>query len=842
MRVLKFGGSSVASPERVEAVVAIVRKALEAGPVTVVVSAFGGVTDTLLAAAQAAAQEATQRTSRGQASPAADDDSDAAGGWRGRWEALAQRHRQADERSADEAEQTLAEDREQRLEELHDLLHGISLVGEVSPRTLDSVLSYGERLSAPTVAAALRRAGVDAEACDSRPLIVTDGTFGNAQVDLESTYQRLREHFSNTGPRVGRVQVMTGFIAATAAGETTTLGRGGSDYTASLMGAALDADAVELWTDVDGVMSADPRLVPGARPIRRLSYEELMELSHFGAKVVYPPSVHPTRSAGIPLWIRNTFHPEAPGTRVDDTLGRQSEGSEASRPPVRGITSIQRFALLRLEGDGMVGVPGIAMRLFAALARERINVILITQASSEHSICIGISPESIPSAVRCLAEEFALERRAGLVDELVVEDNLAVVAAVGTGMRDRPGIASSVFGVLAERDINVRAIAQGSSELNISVVVSSRDEARAVRALHSRFFQPLRRVDVHLAGVGRVGAALLTQLARSSQEIARRRGLELRLVAVANSRGVLGDPAGLDPATAAEELARQTAAGEELRPLAEHLEDLARRPRPAVFLDCTADPTLGALYRPLLEAGVSVVTANKHPFAGPLDQRPPAGPLYHEATVGAGLPVIGPLRDLADSGDGLQAVEGVLSGTVGFVLSRLHDGAPFSQALREAYDQGLTEPDPREDLEGGDVGRKLLILARLGGFDLEPEEVVVEPLLPADGPWSQLTLEQLWERLPELDPVFAQRLEEAGDSRLVYLARFDGERATVGLEALPPQHPAASLRGTENLVVLKTGLYDREPLIVRGPGAGPAVTAGGVFADLLRAAAEWRSP
>ncbi|MCB1057861.1 MAG: bifunctional aspartate kinase/homoserine dehydrogenase I, partial [Acidobacteria bacterium] len=715
--------------------------------------------------------------------------------------------------------------------DLEDLLHGVSLVREASPRTLDAILSHGERLSAPVVAAAMRAAGLPATDCDTRPLVVTDAGFGSAHVDVEATNERLRDFFRD----LETVPVLTGFIAATREGETTTLGRGGSDYTASLVGAGVGAEAVEIWTDVDGVMSADPRLVPTARPISRLSYIELMELSHFGAKVIYPPSVHPTRRAGIPLWIRNTFNPSAPGTLVDAGPAAQ-EPLEPHANPVRGIASIRRIALLRLEGDGMVGVPGIAMRLFGALAREKVNVVLISQASSEHSICFGIAPEAVNVAARSLAEEFALERQAGLIDELIVEDDVSVVAAVGTGMRERPGIARAIFGALADRGISVRAIAQGSSELNVSLVVPARDEQRAVVALHERFFARLRPVEIHLAGVGRVGRALLAQVAAGAAEIARRRGLELNLTAVADSRGVFAPEGALDPATAAAELA----AAPHLEPLEIHLRRVAARAGRSVFVDCTSSDEVGAAYGPLLAAGVPVVSANKRPFAATWAEWPQVGPVYHEATVGAGLPVVGVLRDLIASGDRLLRVEGVLSGTLGFLLHRLRTGHRFSAALREAYDLGLTEPDPREDLSGGDVGRKLLILARLAGYPLEPADVHVEPLLPADAGWEKHELADFWHRVPELDPVFAARVEAAAGRPLAYLARFDGETARVGLEVIDGSHPAAALEGTENLVVLTTERYHHEPISVRGPGAGPDVTAAGVFADLLRAAGEWR--
>lgn len=836
MRVLKFGGSSLATPERVEAVVEIVAEAAGRGPVAVVVSAFGGVTDALT--------DAAGRASRHDAS------------WQTVCSELAARHRRAAETLAPAAERAGLDGEVARtLGELSDLLHGAWLVREASPRTRDRILSYGERLSAAIVAAALRRHGVAAVACDARRLIVTGPQFGAARVAMETTAARIREHFAGVAAGGGPLQVVTGFIGATLEDETTTLGRGGSDYTAALVGAALGAAAVELWTDVDGVMSADPRLVPAAAPIPRLSYHELMELSHFGAEVVHPPSVHPTRSAGVPLVIKNTFNPAAPGTRVAPAgdSGDAADDGDAAAGPVVGLASIHRVALLRLEGDGMIGVPGIAGRLFGALARAGVSVILISQASSEHSICFAVAPEAVDDATAAVGEEFELERGAGLIDELVVEHDLSVLAAVGSAMRERPGIGGRLFGVLGERGVNVRAIAQGSSERNVSLVVAAGDEARALNAVHGAFFTvggpaPAVIAEIGVAGVGRVGGALLAQLAERAGELTGERGLGLRLVGVAGRRGlalaVAGDD-GLDPATAAAALDTAAdpagAAG-----LAERL--LTSPAQRRVFIDCTASSAVAALYDRLLAAGVAVVTANKLRLAGPWEgcaglfrrRGDATGRLYYETTVGAGLPVVRTLAELLATGDRLVRVEGVLSGTLSYLMDRLEAGEAFSAALREAHRRGYTEPDPRQDLGGHDVARKLLILARTAGMELAPELVEVEPLLPAE-PWADLDEEAFWQRLPDADDGFARRLEEAaaGGRRLRYLASLDvGGGARVSLTAVAADHPAAAVRGSDNLVAFTTARYADSPLAVHGPGAGPEVTAAGVFADLLRAVTE----
>ncbi len=811
LRVLKFGGTSLSTPERVHSVCGLIARSLDRGPVVVVVSAFGGVTDQLVAAAQQSASgndsyitTLSSITSRHQEAVA-----DLAG---------------PDERAP------LTELVGELAAELKDLLHGVFLVRECSPRVWDSVLSFGERSSAPLVAAALRRHGVEAEASDARELIVTDDTFGNAWVDLEETRRRVQAHFRDSP----RLQVVTGFIAATPRGETTTLGRSGSDYTATLLGAALAADEVEVWTDVDGVMSADPRMVPEAFSLKALSYEELMELSHWGARVMHPASVRPAREAGIPLRIRNTFNPEFVGTRVVPEP-RASDGH-----PVRGIASVNAVALMRLEGTGLQGVPGIAQRLFGALARERISVILITQASSERSICFAVEPADLERASETIRKEFDLERRAGLVDDVDVEASCSVIAAVGEGMRELPGISGRVFGVLGHHRINVRAIAQGSSELNISLVVGQDDEERALRAIHAAFFGEAGSGQVFVAGVGRVGAAFLDQLCAQAPAL-NDRGVELRLAGVSRSNVAALRRGGLDLGDWRGELA---AGGHDF---AEMVETALASGHPyRIFVDCTASPHVADHYERLLADGAAVVAANKLAFSGSgnrfkeLRRLGDQGMgLFFETTVGAGLPVLRTVDDLVATGDTVQRIEGLLSGTLGFLFHRVMQGALFSEALREADAKGFTEPDPRDDLGGRDVARKLVILGRVAGMTLEPDDVVVEPLLPTS-PWSSGTVEAFWAGIHEVDQHFEslRRQAAARDEFLCYLGRIEDDSASVRLAALPADHPCAGLGGSDNLVAVTTDRYADTPLVVRGPGAGPQVTAAGVFADVLRVLAE----
>ena len=587
-------------------------------------------------------------------------------------------------------------------------------------------------------------------------------------------------------------------------------------------------------------MSADPRLVEGAFPLPSLSYTELMEMSHFGAKVVYPPTIHPAKSQGIPLVIKSTLNPTAAGT----TVGPDAPVSEYA---VRGISSIPQVALMRLEGDGMIGVPGIAMRLFGALARQGVSVILISQASSEHSICFAVAPEDADRARAAVGREFELEKKVGIIDELVVEEEQAVIAAVGEGMGRRPGIAGSLFSVLGAQGINVRAVAQGSSELNISLVVASEDEARAVQAIHGAFFDAERRIALALVGPGRVGATLLEQLHRAAGDLAARERLEIRLVALADSRRMLLDGTGID---AKDWRSRFETDAEALDP-EQFRSSIRRAPgERRILVDCTASRRLASWYPSLLAAGVAVVAANKLPFAGSVGlfrelnaaARRGGAALYHEATVGAGLPVLSTLDDLERTGDRVRRIDGVLSGTVNAVLDRLAQGESFSQAVRWAHTEGLTEPHPWEDLSGLDVARKLCILGRLAGRQIELEDIELEPVIKG-GDWSSMDLETFWNHLPEVDDDFRRRCEAAtaAGHRLRYVASLDEDRARVALEPVAAAHPAYGLGGADNLVAFITDRYRDSPLVLRGPGAGIEVTASGVFADLLRAIDRRRS-
>ena len=805
-RVLKFGGTSVTGPERV-AVIAdqVSRRMTERTPV-VVVSAFVGVTDALIAAARAAA-----------------------GG--GSYEELEARLRaQHTDAASALLESDAAADQEvgRCLDQLGRLLRGAALLNECSPRTLDAVVSTGEALSAALVAAALRRQGVPAAAVDPGSWIVTDDHFGEATVDLVATEVAVRREAASAAA-AGRVPIVPGFTGATPAGEVTTLGRGGSDYTGAVLGVCLPADLVEIWTDVDGVMSADPRVVPEATSLEGMSFAELLELSHWGARVVHPGAARLLRDRGVALAIRNTLSPEHPGTLVS------ADGGSRGEIPVRALASRTDAAVLQLTARAGDDATGMTARALAALNRRRVRVILITQGGSEASVCLVVPTAFAATARSVLAEEFRLERETGLVEDLRVEPDCAVVSAVGDGMRHRPGVSGRIFGVLGNHGVNVRAIGQGASERNISVIVSAADGSSAVRAVHDAFFAPRpRAAELYVAGVGRVGAAFLEQLANRA-ELHR-----LRVNGIASSRSAVLSRTGVDSSRWQGEL---EAAGHPASALVEAAINSPHHPR--IFVDCTASPTLPGSYERMLAAGVSVVAANKIAFAGPgaswerlREAARTGGSIYYETTVGAGLPVLRTVADLNATGDRIVRLQGVLSGTLGYLSDEVMKGRRFSDAVREAFDLGYTEPDPRDDLSGLDVARKLVILARSAGLDVEPEAVDVEPLLPREA--AQGPLESFWGQLSSLDETMERRRADAaaGGGRLVYLGTVEAGHVRVGLEVVPMEHPCWSLHGSENLILVLSECYATVPLVVRGPGAGPAVTAAGVFADVLRARAE----
>ncbi|NMC62214.1 MAG: bifunctional aspartate kinase/homoserine dehydrogenase I, partial [SAR324 cluster bacterium] len=800
MKVLKFGGASVGNAEKIKRLIGIVRDELFSIR-AVVASAFDGVTDTLIAASQRAAEG---------------DES-----FRDLTKTIEERHVDAlkalipvENRAHVTAQvKTL-------IHELEDILKGAFLVRECTARTKDYVMSFGERLSCLVISEAFKAEGVENELLDARNLIVTDKNFGTAQVLSQKTEEKIREYFSTHKS----LQIVTGFIGATENGEVTTLGRGGSDYTAAIIGAELGVDEIEIWTDVDGVMTADPRYVPRALSVSAMTYEEAMELSHFGAKVIYPPTIQPAYKKGIPLRIRNSFNVNFPGTLISSEPVPQSV-------IVTGISSIDQIALMRVEGTGMIGVAGVARRVFSVLAQNKINIILITQASSEHTICFAVLPERAEEAKMALLDEFSIEIERGLIDGVVLEDDLCVISAVGENMRHTPGIGGRLFSSLGRNGVNVVAIAQGSSELSISIVVQRKDQKKALQSIHDEFFlSDVKAVHLFLVGKGRVGATLLNQLDMQREILKNTEALDLKLVGLADSKQMFFDERGINFNDAVE----QIKSGDPVN-MESFVATLCEMNLPHnIFVDTTASSEIPKYYSKLLSKSISIASPNKHSVAGPMRQygeikdfaRRRRAFFLYETCVGAGLPVISTLNDLLKSGDRVIRVDAVVSGTLSYLFNSFSRGRKFSEVLKEAHNLGFTEPDPREDLSGFDVARKLLILAREIGYDLELEDVEVESLVPESCKKAEST-EEFFELLENEDGYFEKKLENASldGKRLCYIASLEGKCARTELTAIGSEHPFYGLSGSDNIIAFTTQRYNKRPLVVKGPGAGPDVTA-----------------
>lgn len=811
MKVLKFGGTSVGSPQAIAGLIEILKGYYRDGEhFAVVFSAFSKVTDALL--------DLAARASRG-------DDS-----YLQAFEQLKKRHDEAVEKLLlPENRPAVAGQMAENFAALHDILHGVRLVREASARTLDFVASFGERNAAFIIAHAMQQAGIPTEFLDARTVVRTDAHFGSAKVDFAETNRRLREHFA-AHPKV---QAVTGFIGSTTEGLTTTLGRGGSDYTAAILGAALGASAIEIWTDVDGVLTADPRRVKKAFTLPTMTYREAMEMSHFGAKVIYPPTIQPALAKGIPLVIKNTFNPSFSGTVVSNEL-------KPSDSPIKGISSISQICLLTVQGSGLFGVPGISARLFGALANAGVNVVIITQGSSESSITFAVSPGQAEAAKLAVELEFSHELRDGLVDPLKIERDLAVVAIVGENMRFRPGIAGRLFQALGKNGVNIVAIAQGSSELNITIVIPAHDETKALNAIHEAFFlSDTKTLHLFMVGTGLIGGTLLRQIREQSAFLREKRKLEIRVVGLANSRQMIFSENGLD-LDHWQGLLHDSAEHFTMPRFVEHMKKL-NLPN-AIFLDNTASAEVAGFYEQILDASISISTPNKVAASSPhlhysrLKQiAEKRGVLWrYETNVGAGLPIISTLSDLIHSGDRILKIEGVLSGTLSFIFNSFRAGTSFTNIVRCAKDLGYTEPDPRDDLSGTDIRRKLLILARETGLPLEAGDIHIEPILP-EACLAPQTVEAFFAELEKHDHHFEllrQAAENEGQA-LRFVAKLEGNKADIRLMAVEQDHPFYFLSGSDNMVVFTTERYRDRPLVVRGPGAGAEVTAAGLFAEVI---------
>jgi aspartokinase/homoserine dehydrogenase 1 len=807
MKILKFGGSSVANPERIRLVERIVRKAELRSRAIVVVSAFQGTTDQLLTCARAA--------ERG------DPES------RSLFQALAKKHFKVLQdllpgRKSITTKKKVAE----LLKELRETLSGVELLHDCPPRTLDLVASFGEGLSSVIVAAYFNQKRA-AFPVDARNLIVTDDHFTNAGVLFNPTNKAIRSYFQQH--RKG-TPVVTGFLGATQEGRTTTIGRNGSDYTATILGAALGASMVEIWTDVDGIMSADPRSVPAAFVLPQVTYEEAMELSYFGAEVLHPAALAPAVGASIPILIKNTLNPAARGTLI-------SKRPEYWEGTAKGVSSIDGIGLLTLRGLTMVGVPGTAERLFRTLARRRVNVILISQASSEHTICFAIRRSDITAAQKAIQEEFHYEMQAHVV-ALDEKSPQTIIAVVGEGMKGTPGVAGKVFQALGQNGVNISAIAQGASERNISFVIDSASKVRALNIIHSAFFEKRKKLHLIIVGVGNIGATLLQQLLQQQQYLLSR-GFDVRVCGLANSTHMVFSANGIDIRRWQEEL-KHADMKMDPRQMVQEIKKLDLTN--VALVDCTASEELSRAYALFVDANTHIVTPNKKANVLPLKQyktlmeklKEKQKFFLYEANVGAGLPVISTLHDLIASGDRIRKIEGILSGTLSYLFNSYDGSRPFSESVREAHKLGFTEPDPRDDLGGEDVARKLLILARQTGWEMDLKDIRVENLVPLS--LRHLSRDRFLEKLTVVDGTFQRRYERANSHGCVlrYVAKLEGHWGSAGLVEVPTHHPFALTKGSDNILAFTTDRYSRTPLIVQGPGAGAEVTAAAVFSDILK--------
>lgn len=711
-------------------------------------------------------------------------------------------------------------------------LRQVELSDKLSRAELDSIMSYGERFSAQILTDALNDRKIPCESLDASRIIVTDDNFGSALVYFNRTYENVANYFKGRG----KLQIVTGFIGATAEGKITTLGRGGSDYTAGIIGAGLNVNLIEIWTDVSGFMTADPKKVKNAFGIEEMSYAEASEMSYFGAKVIHPKTLQPALEKNIPIRIKNTFDTKAPGTLVE-------RKATPAKGLVRGISSVDEIVLLRIQGGGMSGMYGTSGRLFGSLGRAKVNVVLITQSSSENSISIAVAPRDAETAKKAIDEEFSSERTARLINDVIMDKGLSIITVVGEGMRERRGMAGRFFQTLGRNGINIVAIAQGSSELNISAVVSRADEVKALNAVHAAFFTPEHKViNIFQVGVGLIGNTLLRQLNEQKNSLEREHGYVLSLAGVADSKKMLflGEGVPFQSWRAALSGSRTK------MNIKDFVETMKKMGLPeSVFVDCTASDEVASFYHDILGAGISIVTPNKRANSGSYQNyqklKAQAGKhgvkFLYETNVGAGLPVISTLKDLMLSGDEVVKIEAILSGTLSYIFNHFNGKKNFSAIVAEARKLGFTEPDPRSDLDGMDVARKILILAREAGFPLELKDMEVNGLLSARSKKAK-SIEDFFKQLEKEDGDFEKIRKEADKSGKVlrFIATLKGGKATVSLQSVGKNHPFYSLSGNDNVIAFTTKRYKTTPIVIKGPGAGAEVTAAGVFADILRIA------
>ena len=810
MKVLKFGGSSIGDSKQVENVISIL-KTYSKQKIAVVFSAHQGVTDNLILIGNLAKQQNLSYVKQ--------------------LLTLSERHiKIIDELNNKTNSIKLKKKIAKIFFDLENILKGVYLIRELTPRTLDCIMSFGEKLSCSIISQTLNARSYVNEYLQADKLIITDSYFNNAKVDFEKTNENIKRYFS----KHKKTQIITGFIGANDKNEITTLGRGGSDYTASIFAAALNAKEIQIWTDVNGILTADPNKVSSSFPLKAVSYEEAMELSHFGAKVIHPPTILPSLNKKIRIKIKSTFNPSHPGTVI-------SERKEGVKFKIKGISSIDDISLLRIQGGGMVGVTGIASRLFSCLARKDINIILITQGSSEHSICIAVLPEHGKKAKKIIEEEFKPEINEHKISRVIVDDELSIIAVVGEGMKETPGISGKVFDALGKNGINILAIAQGSSELNISLVVEKESLKKALNVLHEALFLSKQKtLNLFLIGPGLVGGTLLNQLKRNLEYLQKETQTKFRLIGLANSKKMLIKEEGINLSNWKNELNNSN----NKINLQDFVDSMKKLNLPfSVFIDTTASSKIANFYKDILTASISIVTPNKIAASSRysnyllLNKSAKENNVQFRYTtnVGAALPIINTLKDIITNGDKIIKIEGILSGTLSYIFNSLKENKKFSDIVRQAKKLGYTEPFIWDDLSGNDVVRKLIILIREAGVPIEMKDVIVERLLPAK--FKKLkNPEQFLTELENYDSVYEKR-NKAAQQRgkiLIYIAKYENKKATVKIEEIDSEHPFYNLSDVDNIVAFTTKNYNVKPLVIRGAGAGADLTASGVLIDILR--------